>query len=62
MSFFSTNFVFDGIPSETYNVYITNLGEGESYISSGGQIDINTQSVFRRSVPYFYGATQGNFL
>ena len=45
MSFFSKNFVFDNIPSETYNVYITNLGEGESYMSSGGNIDINTQSV-----------------
>ena len=62
MSFFSKNFVFNGIPSETYGVYITNLGENESYTSGGGNIDINTQSVFRRSVPYFYGATQGNVL
>lgn len=59
MSFFSTDFVFDGIPSATHNLFITNLGEGQSYSPSGSSVDIITEPIFRRGKPYFYGATQG---
>jgi len=59
MSFFSKDFVFDGIPSAAHNLFITNLGEGEAYMSSGNSVDILTEPIFRRAKPYFYGVTQG---
>jgi len=59
MSFFAESFIFDGVPSETFNVHITNLGDGgDAYTTGSNSVDIVTQSIFNRAVPYFYGASQ----
>lgn len=57
MAFFAKNFSFDGVPSEAYGLQISNMSTGDDYSSGGSNVDIITQRIFRRSVPYFYGAS-----
>lgn len=63
MGFYASTFIFDDIPSEFYDLRIYNFGSGgmESR-SSGGDIEIVTQQVYRRPTPYFYGVNQNQVL
>lgn len=59
MSFYARNFIFDGIPSETYGLIIDSTESGESSDSTASnEVDIKIQEVYRRAVPYFYGVQQ----
>lgn len=60
MSFFAKSFMFDGIPSSTYNLYITNLSGGENSLEGGSNVEVLKDTVFRRNRPYFLGATQSS--
>lgn len=62
MSFYAKSFVFDGIPSQTYNIFITNMEGGENLTSGSNSVSLKTQFIFRRSVPYFYGSTSDGVL
>lgn len=62
MSFFGNSFVFDGKPSQVYNIFITNMEGGENTSSGSSNVSLKTNSIFRRSVPYFYGSTQDTVL
>lgn len=58
MSFYGRSFIFDSIPSDYYGIYIGELdsnGINESMGSSN--MDILSQKIYRRSTPYFLGAT-----
>jgi len=62
MSFNAKSFVFDGTPSETYDLSISNLNSGEEFSTGSSSVDLLTQNIFRRSTPYFYGVTTGGVL
>jgi len=63
MGFYGYFFVFNDIPSEYYNLRIFNFGSGgnESQ-STGGDVSLVTQGIYRRPVPYFYGVNQDTVL
>ena len=55
MSFWGKRFIFDSIPSERYSLVMTS-GDGESSISNAsGNVELITQDVFRRPIPYLLG-------
>jgi len=60
MSFWGSTFVFDSVPSETYNLYIA--GMGDSYDNASNDIEIKTESIWRRPVVYTYGTQQSPVL
>jgi phage-related protein len=58
MAFFGRSFIYDGVPSETYGLYISNIDASainESMASSS--MEVKEQKIFRRPAPYFLGAT-----
>lgn len=61
MAFIAKKFSFDGIPSETYNVLISSES-GDTSINSSNNITIYDESIYRKSVPYFYGSSQSEVL
>jgi hypothetical protein len=58
-SFNAATFMFDGIPSENYGLYLMNPNTGTISTSSGSNVEIFEQRVYRNPVPYFYGVSQG---
>lgn len=57
MSFYGSAFVFDGVPSETYNLYIGDIDAGATSSMGSSSMELVTQKIYRRATPYFYGAT-----
>lgn len=56
MPFWATNFVFDDIPSETFNLICGQInGGGDSSSSAGSAVEIVEEYLYKRSKPYFYG-------
>lgn len=62
MSFYARNFVFDDVPSEIYGLIISSSDGGDSSSNASSDVDMKTQTVFRRPVPYFYGVSQSPVL
>jgi phage-related protein len=59
MGFYAYSFLFNDIPSEYYGLKIFNFDNGgKENQNSGGDIEIITQEVYRRPIPYFYGVNQ----
>lgn len=55
-SFFGKSFIFDGIPSETYDLRIFDFNPSNPGSSTGGgNVSIIEEWLYRRSKPYFYG-------
>ena len=56
MAFYASSFQYDGIQSDIYNLYISEIdGSGESTTSGSSNMDIVNQKIFRRQFPYQYG-------
>lgn len=62
MSFYARNFVFDDVPSEIYGLIISSSDGGDSSSSASMDVELKTQSVFRRPAPYLYGVSQSPVL
>lgn len=66
-NFWGASFVYAGIPSETYDLYI-NTSETTANNSVGilstnpGDITIYSQAIYRRPVPFFWGTQQSAVL
>jgi len=58
MSFFGRSFVFDGIPSETYNLFISSPDGGDVDTPGGSNVSIVKDEIRRRSEPFTYGVDQ----
>lgn len=58
MSFFGKTFLFDGIPSETYGLYITTPDGGESFSAGGSDVEPILEKIYRRPKPYIFGVEQ----
>lgn len=58
MAFYASSFQFDGIPSETFGLLISEV-DGSAVDSTMGSsnMDILSQRIYRRATPYFFGAT-----
>jgi len=58
-NFYAFDFIFDDIPSQTFDIKIMSLDSG-GVVSGVGSSDVNiiTQRVLRKSKPYYLGRTQ----
>ena len=57
--FWGNSFSFDGIPSETYNLFIGSFSASSTSSSQGSSnIELYSQSIYKRSTVYLYGARQ----
>lgn len=56
--FSGTNFIFDKVPSETYNLYLVDFGENSKEDMFGVTYEIEEEKIKRNPVPYFYGIEQ----
>ena len=58
MAFYGRSFMYDGVPSETYGLYIADIDANAINVSMGSSsMDIREQKIFRKATPYFYGGT-----
>lgn len=63
MAFYALSFQYDGIPSETYDLVMSEIDASGTNESDGSSsFDISEERIFRRAVPYFYGATPSSNL
>ena len=63
MAFFATSFQFDGVPSETYNLKISGIDPSAISNSMGSNsMDVLSQKIFRRPMPYLLGMTPSSVL
>jgi len=58
MGFFAHTFTFDGIPSETYNLYIASPSGGDVTTNGANDVELVTDMPFRRSTPFLLGVKQ----
>lgn len=59
MAFYSSDFIFDGIPSEMYDLHITSRDDGADVTTeSASNVTPYLQEIFRRPVQYLYGVQQ----
>ena len=58
MAFYGKSFIFDGIPSETYGLFVANFEQSVVESPGGGDVDIYKTSIYRRPVPFTYGTSQ----
>ncbi len=58
MSYYGHSFIFNGIPSETYGLYIRDIdANGVNESMGNSSMEIMEKGIYRRSTPYFFGAT-----
>ena len=58
MPFYGSSFQFNGITSDTYDLYISEIGgDGSSSDMGSSAMEIYNQKLYRRSTPYFFGST-----
>jgi hypothetical protein len=62
LSFFAHTFVFDGIPSETYNLYISSPSGGDVSTNGSTNVEMYYDQPYRRPVPYLLGVKLGERL
>lgn len=60
MSFYATEFVFDNVPCEKYNLFLANFDSGVIENNFGGDIEIIEEKT--RNKNYFYGVKQSGNL
>jgi len=56
--FWGKTFIFDNVPSETYNLGIINFDEGKINSPGGADIEIVTKQLYRKPKPLFFGTSQ----
>lgn len=62
MSFWGHNFVWDGIPSEMYDLFISSPDGGDVEITTGNDVELLTETIYRRPTPYLLGVQQSPVL
>lgn len=59
MSFWGSTFIFDGVPSELYGLYISSSSDGgDVEIAGSSDVETFTESVLRKSKRYLLGVQQ----
>lgn len=63
MPFYSSKFLYNGVASDMYNLYISEIGgDGSSTWNGSGSMEIYNKKIYRRSTPFFYGSAVGDNL
>jgi len=63
MPFWGLNFIFDGTPSETFGLIIGEMDASTNSTGAGSSnVELLTETVFKRPKPYFFGAKQAPVL
>ena len=56
MSFYAKSFVYNGTPSELFNIQVASIDSGGAVNSPGsGTVEIVENYVYKRKSPFFYG-------
>jgi len=58
MAFFGASFIYDNIPSETFDLRIMNFEQSPIELDSSGKAELITETLPRRNNLYLYGKTQ----
>lgn len=59
MSFWATSFVFNGVPSEAFGLFlISEDGAGVLQNTGSNSVELYTQTIYRKATPYFFGTQQ----
>ena len=58
MAFFGDSFIYDNIPSETFDLRIMSFEQSPVELESSGKLELITETLSRRSNLYLYGRTQ----
>jgi phage-related protein len=58
MSFYANSFIYDSVPSETYDLGIFNFDTGKITSPMGSDIEIFKKQIYRKPVPYLFGTSQ----
>ena len=56
--FYGNSFIYNGIPSEFFNLYIGGLGDSGESTTMGSDVSLLTQKIFRRPQPFLMGVEQ----
>jgi len=56
--FYGNSFIFDGVASEMFNLYLGQIGDSGESMTSGSDVSLTTQKIYRRPTPFIYGAEQ----
>lgn len=62
MAFTGRTFSFDSVPSEVYNLFVSNTSGGDVQINNGANVEISTENIYQRPMPYTYGVSQTGVL
>jgi phage-related protein len=62
MAFYGSSFVWRGIPSESFNIFIMSPDGGESITQGSPELELITQKIPRRSRPYLLGIEENTVL
>ena len=58
MSFYESSFLFNNIPSELYSLRIADIDSTAiNTAMSSFEVTLYEQKIYRKNIPYFYGAT-----
>lgn len=57
MSFYGSDFIYDGISSSDFGLKISNFGE-DSSTTPGASVELFTESIYRRQKSYLFGVQQ----
>jgi len=61
MPFYSSGFIYNGVASNMYNLYVSEIGgDGSSTWNGAGSMEIYNKKLYRRSTPFFYGSAVGD--
>lgn len=61
MPFYSSSFIYNGVASNMYNLYVSEIGgDGNSTWNGAGSMEIYNKKLYRRSTPFFYGSAVGD--
>ena len=58
MAFFGASFIYDNVPSETFDLRILNFEQSQDELESSGTSELVTETLPRRNNLYLYGRTQ----
>lgn len=58
MSFYGKSFIYNGVPSDTYGLFINSIdAQAVNKTMGSNALEIMEQKIYRRATPFFFGST-----